>query len=148
MARALPEGGSLTSLEIDPKHAEVARQNIERARLSRMVKVETGDARDVLPKIAGTGRTFDLIFIDADKANIPVYFEWALKLSHRGSMILVDNVVREGAVIEENSRDPSVLGVRKLNEMLASEPRVSSTVIQTVGVKGYDGLTVALVISD
>jgi len=89
-----------------------------------------------------------LIFIDADKASIPGYFEWALRMSHRGSMILVDNVVREGHVIDEDSSDPSVLGVRKLNEMLATESRVSSTIIQTVGVKGYDGLTVALVIAD
>ena len=148
MARALPSDGELVTVEIDPKHAEVAQQNVERAGLSSVVDIEVGDAREILPKIAARSQKFDMIFIDADKASIPAYFEHALSMAHRGSMILIDNVVREGHVIDEDSKDPSVLGVRRLNEMLATEPRVSSTIIQTVGVKGYDGLTVALVIAD
>ena len=148
MARALPNDGELITIEIDPKHAEVAAQNVERAALSKIVRVEVGDARKILPQIASKGGAFDLIFIDADKASIPEYFDWALRMSHKGSLIIIDNVVREGAVIDESSDDASVKGVRRLNEILASEKRVSSTVIQTVGVKGYDGLAVALVLAD
>jgi predicted O-methyltransferase YrrM len=149
LGRALPADGALITLEIDPKHAEVAQVNIERAGLSKVVKVEVGDAREILPRIAGkSSAPFDLAFIDADKASIPAYFDWALKMSRPGSLILIDNVVREGAVIDEDSEDASVQGVRKLNDIMAAEPRVVSTVIQTVGVKGYDGLAVALVVRD
>jgi predicted O-methyltransferase YrrM len=148
LARALPQDGRLVTLEADPKHAEVARANIARAGLAGIVDLRLGLALDTLPKIAAESLgPFDLIFIDADKANIPEYFTWALKLSRPGSLILVDNVVRGGAVIEPRSEDVSVQGVRKFFAMLAAEPRVTATAIQTVGSKGYDGLAIALVIS-
>jgi predicted O-methyltransferase YrrM len=148
LARALPADGRLVSLEVDPKHAEVARDNIARAGLSDRVEVRLGRALDTLPKLAAEGKQpFDLAFIDADKANIPAYFKWALQLSRPGSLIVVDNVVREGAVIEADSLDASVQGVRRLNELMAAEPRVSATAIQTVGVKGYDGFALALVMA-
>jgi predicted O-methyltransferase YrrM len=146
LARALPADGRLITLEIDPKHAEVARANIARAGLSEVVELRLGRALDTLPQLAAEGRgPFDLIFIDADKPNNPDYFAWALKLSRRGSLIIADNVVRNGAVINAASSDPSVQGVRRLNELLAAEPRVSATAIQTVGSKGYDGFAIALV---
>ena len=148
LARALPQGGRLITLEADPKHADVARANIARAGLSGVVDLRLGLALDTLPKIAAEGRgPFDLIFIDADKANIPDYFTWALRLTRPGSLILVDNVVRGGAVIEPKSEDGSVQGVRKFFAMLAAEPRVTATAIQTVGIKGYDGIAIALVTS-
>jgi len=143
LARALPEDGRL---ELNPKHAEVARSSIERAGLIKKVEIRLGRAIDTLPKLAAEARgPFDLTFIDADKASIPEYFHWSLKLSRPSSLIIVDNVVRKGAVIEADSRDEDVQGVRRLNEMLASEKRVTATTIQTVGSKGYDGFTLALV---
>ena len=146
LARALPEDGRLISLELNPKHAEVARGSIDRAGLLKKVEIRLGRALDILPKLASEAiGPFDLIFIDADKASIPEYFKWSLKLSRVGSLIIVDNVVRKGAVIEADSRDEDVQGVRRLNEMLAKEKRVTATTIQTVGSKGYDGITVALV---
>jgi predicted O-methyltransferase YrrM len=146
MARALVPGGDMITLEIDPKHAEVARANLERAGLADRVDVRVGAAIELLPKIAAEKKApFDLIFIDADKPSIPDYFRWSLELSKPGTVIVVDNVVREGAVIDAASEDASVIGVRKLNEMLASEPRVSATVLQTVGTKGYDGFAVIVV---
>jgi predicted O-methyltransferase YrrM len=146
LARALPAGGRLITLEADPKHAEVARANIARAGLAHLVELRLGRALDTLPQLAAEGRgPFDMIFIDADKPGNPDYFSWALKLSRRGSVIVVDNVVRDGAVADAASRDPSVLGVRRLNELIASEPRVSATAIQTVGSKGYDGFALILV---
>ncbi len=146
LARALPTGGRLITLEAEKKHARVARTNIIRAGLADVVEVRLGKALDSLPKLAAEHcGPFDLIFIDADKANIPAYFTWALELSRRGSLIIVDNVVRKGAVIDAASRDPSIQGVRRFNELLAAEPRVSATTIQTVGSKGYDGLTIVLV---
>jgi len=146
LARALPAGGRLITLEIDPKHAEVARASIAHAGLADVVELRLGRALDTLPQLAAEGcGPFDLIFIDADKPNNPDYFAWALKLSRRGSLIIVDNVVRDGAVIDAASSDPSVQGVRRLNELLAAEPRVSATAIQTVGSKGYDGFAIALV---
>jgi len=146
LARALPDDGRLISLELNPKHAEVARGSIDRAGLTKKVEVKLGKALDTLPKLAAEGSgPFDLIFIDADKASIPEYFKWSLKLSRPGSLIIVDNVVRKGAVIEADSSDQDVQGVRRLNEMLAKEKRVTATTIQTVGSKGYDGITVALV---
>ena len=144
-ARALPPGGTLVTLEYDPKHADVARSNIARAGLSDRVEVITGRALDTLPKLVGQ---FDFFFIDADKISNADYFRWALKLSHRSSVIVVDNVVRDGEVIDADSADHGVAGTRKLMDYLATEPRVSATAIQTVGVKGYDGLVVALVIAD
>jgi predicted O-methyltransferase YrrM len=146
LGRALPADGRLVSLELVQRHAELARTNIARAGLSKVVEVRTGAALDTLPQLGKDGlRPFDFIFIDADKANIPAYFDWSLKLSRKGSIIVVDNVVREGAVTNEHSDDPAVRGVRRLNEMIAAESRVTATTIQTVGSKGYDGFTLALV---
>ena len=146
LARALPADGRLVTLEIDATHAEVARANIARAGLSQRVQLRLGPALDTLAQLAAErAGPFDLSFIDADKPNIPAYFKWALQLSRPGSLIVVDNVVRDGAVIEAASLDASVQGVRRLNELMASEPRVSATTIQTVGAKGYDGFALALV---
>ena len=146
LGRALPDGGELVTMEIDPKHAEVATSNMERAGLGAKVRVMNGDARELLPGLEKEiAAPFDLTFIDADKASIPFYFASALRMSRPGSLILIDNVVRDGAVIDPNSEDASVQGVRKLNEMMAGDPRLTATVIQTVGVKGYDGLAIALV---
>jgi predicted O-methyltransferase YrrM len=149
MARALPAGGRLVTLERDAKHAEVARANIEHAGLSGVIEVLLGPALEALPKLVADGRgPFDLIFIDADKPSIPDYFAWSLKLARRGSVIVVDNVVRDGAVIDPVSDDVNVQGVRRFNDMLAAERRVSATTIQTVGSKGYDGFALALVVAD
>jgi predicted O-methyltransferase YrrM len=149
LARALPEGGRLITIEADPKHAGVARANIARAGLDSRVDLRVGLALEVLPRIAAEGGgAFDLTFIDADKASIPEYFDFALKLSRRGSVIIVDNVVRDGRVIDTGSRDPDILGIRRFNEMLAKEPRVSATAIQTVGAKGHDGFAIVLVTAD
>jgi predicted O-methyltransferase YrrM len=145
LARALAPGGRLITLEASPKHTEVARGNIARAGFAEMVEVRLGDARAGIQQLAAEGGNFDLIFIDADKQSIPHYLEWSLKLSHRGSLIIVDNVIRDGALIDAKSDDPNVLGARRMHEMLAAEPRVSATTIQTVGSKGYDGFTLALV---
>ena len=148
MARALPEGGRVITLEFDANHAEVARSNFARAGLSQTIQLRLGSALDTLPQIAAEGHApFDFIFIDADKANIPEYFAWSLKLARVGSLIIVDNVVREGAVIDAATTDPSVQGVRRFMDILAKEPRVSATAIQTVGGKSYDGFAIALVTS-
>lgn len=145
LARALPADGRLITLEADPKHAEVARANIARAGLAASVEVRLGKALETLPAVAAEGHgPFDLVFIDADKPNNPDYFAWAMRLTRPGSLIIVDNVVRDGAVADPNSTDPSVQGVRRLNEIVAAEPRVSATAIQTVGSKGYDGLAIIL----
>lgn len=149
LARALPPGGKLISLEADPKHADVARANVARAGLAELVDIRVGRALETLPAIAAENpEPFDLIFIDADKPSIPEYFAWSLKLARKGSLILVDNVVREGAVLEAKSADEAVQGVRRFLELLAAEKRVTATAIQTVGTKGYDGLAIALVTSD
>ncbi len=146
LARALPEGGRLVTLEAEPKHAEVARANIARAGLANFVDLRLGLALETLPQLASEGLgPFDLVFIDADKPSTAEYFAWALRLTRQGSLIIVDNVVRKGAVVDEHSDDPSVQGVRRFYEMLAAEPRVSATAIQTVGSKGYDGFAMALV---
>ena len=146
MARALPADGTLISLEVDPHHAEVARKNIASAGLDRVVEVRLGAALDTLPRLEAEGAgPFDLSFVDADKVNIPAYFDWCVKLSRPGSLIVVDNVVRRGAVVDSGSDDSAVQGVRRLNELLAVDRRVSATTIQTVGSKGYDGFTLALV---
>lgn len=146
LARALPPGGRLITLEADETHARVARANIDRAGLGADVEVRLGPALETLPRLAAEGAgPFDLTFIDADKPNIPHYFEWALKLAAPDGLIIVDNVIREGAVADAASTDASVLGVRRLNEMLHDERRVTATTLQTVGSKGYDGLTIALV---
>jgi len=146
LAGALPDGGSLVTLEIDPRHAEVAIANIERAGLADRVQVRVGAALDSLPALAAEGRgPFDLIFIDADKQGNADYFRWAVRLSRPGSVIVVDNVVRGGAVADGDSDNPDVQGSRRLLDLIAAEPRVSATVIQTVGSKGYDGMAIAVV---
>ncbi len=148
LGRALPPGGKMITLEADPKHAEVARANLATAGLTEVVEVRLGKALDTLPVIFGEKLApFDLTFIDADKASIPEYFDWALRMSKPGSLIIVDNVVRKGAVIQHDSEDVNVRGVRRLYDRLRNEPRVSATTVQTVGVKGYDGFTLALVLS-
>ncbi|MEO6437059.1 MAG: O-methyltransferase [Tepidisphaeraceae bacterium] len=148
LARALPVGGKVVTLEVDAKHAEIAHGNIARAGLSGVVELRLGSALESLPRLVAekTG-PFDLIFIDADKPSMSEYFSWSLKLSHVGSVIIADNVVRKGAVIDPDSSDASVQGVRRFNEMLAKERRVSATAIQTVGSKGYDGFALAVVVS-
>ena len=146
LARALPAGGRLVTLEADAKHAEIARANIARAGLADIVELRLGPALETLPQLAAEGRgPFDLIFIDADKESYPDYLAWSLRLSRRGSLIVADNVVRKGAVLDPASDDPRVQGARRFNELLAAERRVSATAIQTVGSKGYDGFALALV---
>jgi predicted O-methyltransferase YrrM len=147
LARALPDGGRVISLEADPRHAEVARANIARAGMDDRVEVQLGMALDLLPGLAERAEPFDFIFIDADKPNNATYFDWALRLSRVGSIIVVDNVVRGGDVVAAASDSPTVQGVRRFLERLAAEPRVTSTAIQTVGSKGFDGFAIALVTS-
>ena len=147
LARALPPGGRLVTLEIDPKHAEVARANLAAAGLTELAEVRVGPAVETLPVLAAEGGDpFDLVFIDADKPSNAAYFSWALKLSRPGSLIVVDNVARGGAVADAASQDASVQGVRRLLDLIAAEPRVSATAVQTVGDKGYDGFLMALVV--
>ena len=149
LARALPPGGRLITLEADAKHAKVAQANFIRAGLTDVIELRLGLARDTLPQLADEGRSpFDLIFIDADKPSTPDYFTWALKLSRRGSLIVVDNVVRSGAIVDAASTDANVQGVQRFYELVAKEPRVSATAIQTVGSKGYDGFATVLVTAD
>jgi predicted O-methyltransferase YrrM len=146
LARALPEGGRIVTLEFDPHHADVAKANIERAGCSHLVDLRIGAALDSLPKVERDAiGPFDLVFIDADKPNNPGYLEWALKLSRPGAVIVCDNVVRDGAVVDAKSSDKSVRGIRAFFDMLSAEPRVSATALQTVGSKGWDGFTIALV---
>ncbi len=148
LARALPPGGRLVTLELEPKHAAVARENLARAGLGGLVELRLGPAADTLAQLAAEGAgPFDLIFIDADKAGYPDYLVASLRLARRGSVIIADNVVRHGAVADPASTDPAVQGVRRFNALLAAEPRVRATVIQTVGAKGYDGFTLALVVA-
>jgi predicted O-methyltransferase YrrM len=144
LARALPADGELISLEIDPRHAEVATANLANAGLADRAKVRVGPAMTTLPTLTGP---FDLVFIDADKPNNPGYFEWALRLSTVGSVIIVDNVVRGGKIVN-GAGDENVQGARRVIEMMAADPRVSATAIQTVGSKSYDGFAIALVISE
>lgn len=146
LARALPADGRLITLEVDPKHAEVARLNIARAGLQNLVEVRIGDALKTLPRLSAERRgPFDLIFIDADKEHIAEYFEWALKLSRPGTLIIVDNVVRDGGVIDADSTDPRIQGVRRFVELLRAKSGVTGTAIQTVGIKGYDGFAIMVV---
>jgi predicted O-methyltransferase YrrM len=144
MARALPASGRLITLEADPKHAEVAKANIARAGLANVVELRLGRAQETLPKLAAEA-PFDLIFVDADKTGYPEYFQWAVKLSRRGTLIIADNVVRQGAVVEADSSDANIQAVRRFYELVAAEPRVSATAIQTVGSKGYDGFAMIVV---
>ena len=146
LARALPPDGKLITLEADPAHAKVARSNIARAGFSKMVELREGLALETLPRLAAEKiGPFDLIFIDADKPNTAPYFEWSLKLSHVGTMVIADNVVRKGAIVDSQNDDPNVQGMRRFHEYLSREKRVDATAIQTVGCKGYDGFVLALV---
>jgi predicted O-methyltransferase YrrM len=146
LARALPAGGRLVTLEANPKHAEVAFANIVRAGLASVVDLRVGKAVDILPRLAAEGiAPFDLIFIDADKPSNPEYLGWSLELSRPGTVIIGDNVVRNGAVTDSSSTDPNVQGVRRFLELISSEPRLSATALQTVGSKGYDGFAIAIV---
>ena len=146
LARALSPGGMVVTLEASPLHADVARANFQRAGVADRIDLRVGAALDTLPILAAEGGPpFDFLFIDADKTNNPAYFSWALRLTRSGGVIVVDNVVRGGAVADPRSRDPDVRGVRKFFDMLAAEPRVSATSLQTVGMKGWDGLAIALV---
>jgi predicted O-methyltransferase YrrM len=148
LARALPSDGHLITLENNPKHAEIARANIERAGLSGIVELRLGPALETLPRlVAENCGPFDMVFIDANKAGYPDYFLWSMKLISVGSLIIADNVVRRGEVANPKSDDPSVKGVRRFHELMAADPRVSVTVMQTVGSKGYDGFTIARVIA-
>ncbi|MFE2935070.1 O-methyltransferase [Streptomyces sp. NPDC059278] len=148
LARALPEGGKVVTLEADPAYAEVARANIERAGLADVVEIRIGRALDTLPELAAEGHgPFDVVFIDADKPSNPDYLAWSLKLTRPGSLIIADNVVRDGEVVDATSDDPKVQGVRRFTELVAAEPTLTATALQTVGSKGYDGLMMALVTS-
>ena len=146
LARALPPGGRLISLESNSKHADVAKSNIQRAGLSDRVDIRVGAALESLPEIEKEGLApFDFIFIDADKPNNPSYLEWAIKLSRTDTIIIVDNVVRDGEVADASSTDPTILGTRKMFELMSRDVRLSSTALQTVGSKGYDGFALAIV---
>jgi predicted O-methyltransferase YrrM len=148
MARALPEGGRVVSLEVDAHHAEVAAKNLERAGVAGKVSVRLGPAIETLPKLAREGAgPFDLVFIDADKPSNPQYVEWAVRLARPGALIVLDNVVRAGKVIVEDSSDPAVQGVRRAMDVFAGDARLSTTAIQTVGTKGHDGFALALVLT-
>jgi predicted O-methyltransferase YrrM len=147
LARALPEDGRVVTLEFDPHHAAVAKANIARAGLSQRIEIRVGAALDNLPKLAAEGLgPFDLVFIDADKQNNPGYLDWALKLTRPGSVIICDNVVRDGGVLDAASSDPNVRGIRRFFDKLAAEKRLSATALQTVGSKGWDGFAMALVL--
>ncbi|HEY2141273.1 MAG TPA: O-methyltransferase [Solirubrobacteraceae bacterium] len=151
LARALPASGHLVTLEAEPRYAEIAEANIARAGFAEIVELRVGPALQTLPQLlAEDAGPFDLIFIDADKANNPGYFEWSLKLSRPGTLIITDNVVRDGAILDPDAFDPTlgnegIRGVRRFYEMVGAEPRVSATAIQTVGAKGYDGFALMLV---
>jgi predicted O-methyltransferase YrrM len=148
MARALPDGGRIITLEADPKHAEVARKNFTRAGVESKVELRLGKALETLPQVAAEGLgPFDLVFIDANKSNMPEYFAWSLKLARVGSIIIADNVVREGAVLDAKSKDPDIQGIRRFLEMVGKENRVSGTALQTVSRKNYDGFALVMVTS-
>jgi predicted O-methyltransferase YrrM len=143
LARGLKADGRIVTIEYDRHHAEVARSNIARAGLAGMVDLRAGRALDVLPQVAAEALgPFDIAFIDADKKNIPEYFTWALRLSRPGSLIIVDNVVRDGEVIDRKSNEPGIRGIRRFLEMAGKEPRVTGTALQTVGIKGHDGFAI------
>lgn len=144
LARALLPGGQVVTLEANPAHARVAKANLERAGLSALVDIRVGPAIETLPTLAAQ-EPFDLIFIDADKPSNPQYLEWAIKLSRPGSVIISDNVVRKGEVIDPGSSDPAVPGLRRHFDMMANEPRLTATALQTVGSKGWDGFVIGIV---
>jgi predicted O-methyltransferase YrrM len=145
LARSLPAGGHVDTLEINPEHAEVARTNLERAGLRDTVTVHVGPAVDTLPTLSGP---YDLVFVDADKKNNPAYVREALRLTRPGGVIVVDNVVRQGAIVDPRATSDDVVGTRATYDLIAAEPRLDATAIQTVGAKGYDGFAIALVQPD
>jgi len=145
LARALDEKGKLTSIELEPKHAEVAKENIARAGLSDKVEILVGDALKILPKLVKDKISADLIFIDAEKTQYVSYFDYALKLAKKGTVIIADNVIREGKILEENSSDEMVIGAKKYNEMLSKNDKVITSIIQQVGKKAYDGMAISIV---
>lgn len=146
MARALPKNGKLISIEFDPHHAAVAKKNIERAGVATLVEIRLGKALDILPKIKDEGSgPFDMIFIDADKPPYLEYFEWAIKLSRPGTLIIADNVIREGKILDSKTDDPMVIGVDRLNRSLEHDSRVTASIMQTVGSKQHDGMVIAVV---
>jgi len=149
LARALPAEGRIVTLEYSPKHAEVARKNLDAAGAGAKVEIRVGAAADSLEKLAAEGvAPFDFIFIDADKTNNAVYVQWALKLARKGTVIIVDNVIRDGAVLEADSADANIVGTRRMFEIVGKEPKLTATAIQTVGGKGYDGFVIAVVNGD
>jgi caffeoyl-CoA O-methyltransferase len=146
MAKALPENGRLISLEIDPRHADIARKNISRSGLSEKTEIRVGKAIDLLPDLVKENAgPFDMIFIDADKPPYSEYFEWSLKLSRPGTLIIADNVIRDGKVLDPNQHDPMVKGAQRFNKALAAHKGVDATILQTIGVKEYDGMAIAIV---
>ena len=147
LARSLPKDGRLVTLEANPRHADIARANFKRAGLAERIDLRVGAALETLPRLqAEGGGAFDFVFVDADKPNNSAYFSWALRLARAGSVIIVDNVVRDGAVVDAASSDATVRGVREFFDLLAAEPLVSATALQTVGAKGWDGLAIAVVL--
>lgn len=145
LARALGSNGRLTTIEIDPQYAKVAKENIRKANLDQIVEVRVGDALTLLAELESDPTPVDLFFMDADKPNYMAYFEWALKMSRPGTLILADNVIREGKVLDENSQDEKVIGVRRYNAMVAKNNKVITSILQQVGKKEYDGIAVSLV---
>jgi predicted O-methyltransferase YrrM len=146
IARALPAGGRMVTLEYSPRHAEVAAANFERAGLAERIELRVGAGLDSLPGVEKDGLgPFDLIFIDADKPNNPNYLEWAVKLAREGTVIVLDNVIRDGGVIDAESMDATIVGTRKAFDLMGSHPRLRATALQTVGAKGYDGFAIAIV---
>jgi predicted O-methyltransferase YrrM len=146
LARALPSDGEVVTLELNQKHANVARANLATAGLDKRVTIRVGRALETLPQLDAEGQgNFDLTFVDADKGNLPKYVEWAVKLSHPGGVIVVDNVVREGRLVGSRSTDPNIEGTRQMHELLSRTDSLSATTIQTVGTKGYDGFTLAII---
>ena len=145
LARALDGSGKLTSIELEPEHAKVAKENIERAGLSDKVEILVGDALNILPELEKDNTTYDLIFIDAEKTQYVSYFNYALKMSRKGTLILADNVIREGQILEENSSDEMVIGAKKYNEMLSKNDRVITSILQQIGHKDYDGIAISIV---
>jgi predicted O-methyltransferase YrrM len=148
MARALPVDGRIVTIEFSPRHAEVARKNLKTAGVLDRVDLRMGPALHILPMLQSEGAgPFDFIFIDADKQSNAEYVKWALRLSHVGTTIVVDNVVRDGKVTDGKSKDPDIVGTRRMAELISTEPRLSATVMQNVGAKGYDGFLLAVVVS-
>ncbi|WP_298356173.1 O-methyltransferase [Rhodoblastus sp.] len=145
LARALPDDGQIVTLEFSPVHAAVARENIAAAGQAAKLDLRVGPALESLPALEREGAVFDFVFIDADKANNPDYLQWALRLARVGAVVVVDNVVRNGRVLDESSADPDIVGTRKFFDVAGAERRWTATAIQTVGVKGWDGLAIGIV---